>query len=65
MHGTMSLKPIVVYTVLRLLMMDKTCRVLYQNKVEKQCILLASVVQIYHDAQSSECESKNNVKNII
>jgi len=38
-----------VNTVLRLLMMDsksETCRVLYQNKFEKQCILLAFIIRI-------------------
>jgi hypothetical protein len=30
--------------------------VLYQNKFEKQCISLAFIIRIYHDAQSSECQ---------
>jgi len=36
--------------------LSETCRVVYQNKVEKQCILLASIIRIYHDARSSECQ---------
>jgi hypothetical protein len=39
-----------VNTVIRLLMMDsslsETCTVLYQNKVEKWCILLAFIIRI-------------------
>ena len=33
--------------------LSKTCTVLYQTRFEKQCILLASIIGIYHDAQSS------------
>jgi len=36
--------------------LSETCRVLYQNKVEKKCILLAFIIRIYHDARSSECQ---------
>jgi len=45
---------------MELLLMDgnsETCRVLYQNKVGKQCILLAFIMRIYHDALSSECQN--------
>ena len=47
-----------MYTVLRLLTvsLSETCRVLYQNKAEKYCILLAFIVRIYIDARSSECQ---------
>jgi hypothetical protein len=40
--------PIAVSTVSRLLMMDmsETCRFVYQNEVEKQCTLLASMIRI-------------------
>ena len=42
--------PVVVYTVLRLLMMDRRsseiCKVLYQNKLEKYCISLALIMSI-------------------
>jgi len=34
--------------------MSETCRVLYQNKVDKQCISLAFIVRVYHDARSYE-----------
>jgi len=34
----------------------ETRRFVYQNKIEKKCILLASIVRIYHDARSSECQ---------
>ena len=33
--------------------LSETCRVVYQNKVEKWCILLAFIIRIYHDARSS------------
>ena len=36
--------------------LSEICRVLYQNKVEKQCILLAFIIRIYHEAWSSECQ---------
>ena len=36
--------------------LSETCRILYQNKVEKYCMLLASVVSAYHDAQSAESQ---------
>jgi hypothetical protein len=36
--------------------MNETCRVLYQNKLEKYCISLAFIMRIYHDARSSECQ---------
>jgi len=36
--------------------MPKTCRVLYQNKVEKQCITLAFIIRIHHDTRTSECQ---------
>ena len=34
--------------------MSETHRILYQNKFEKQCISLAFIIRIYHDARSSE-----------
>jgi len=34
----------------------ETCRVLYQNKLEKQSISLAFIIRVYHNAQSSECQ---------
>ena len=34
----------------------ETRRVDYQNKVERKCILLASIIRIYHDARPSECQ---------
>ena len=37
--------------------LSETCRILYQNKFEKWCILLAFIIKIYHDARSSECQS--------
>jgi len=37
--------------------LSETCRVLYQNKVQKQCISLAIIIRLYHDARSSECQS--------
>jgi hypothetical protein len=49
MHGPMNVK--------------NTCRVLYQNKLEKQCMLLAFVVRIYYYARSSECPK--NVKLVL
>jgi len=30
--------------------------ILYQNEVEKQCISLAFIIRIYHDARSFECQ---------
>jgi hypothetical protein len=36
--------------------LSETCRVVYQNKFEKQCILLAFILRIYHDARSSGCQ---------
>jgi len=36
--------------------LSETCRVLFQNKFEKQCISLAFIIRIYHDAWSSECQ---------
>jgi len=36
----------------------------YQNKVEKYCILLASVIQVYHDAQSYECQIKMDLQEV-
>jgi len=36
--------------------LSKTFRVLYQNNVEKQCMLLAFIIRIYHDSRSSECQ---------
>jgi hypothetical protein len=36
--------------------LSETYTVLYQNKVEKQCILLAFIIRIYHDARSAECQ---------
>jgi len=37
-------------------LLSETCRVLYQNKFEKQCISLVFIIRIYQDAQSSECQ---------
>ena len=37
---------------------------MYQNKVEKYCILLASVIQVYHDAQSYECQIKMDLQEV-
>jgi len=41
--------PIAVNTLLRHVMMNsnmaETCRVVNQNKVEKQCVLLASIIR--------------------
>ena len=36
--------------------LSETDRVLFQNKFEKQCISLAFIIGIYHDAQSYECQ---------
>ena len=51
---------IAVYTVLdtwwRTVNLSETCTVLYQIKFEKQCISLAFIIRIYHDARSSECQ---------
>jgi hypothetical protein len=52
--------PTAVYTVLDswwwTVNLSETCRVLYQNKFEKQCISLVFIIKIYHDARSSECQ---------
>jgi hypothetical protein len=37
--------------------LSETCRVIYQNKFEKKCILLAFIIRKYHDAQFSECQT--------
>jgi len=37
------------------------CRVLYQNKVEKEYISLAFIIKIYHNAPSSECQMINDI----
>ena len=42
------------------LSLSETCSVIYQNKVEKWCILLASIIRIYHDTRSSECQRMSN-----
>ena len=42
--------------------LSETCRVLYQNKFEKQCISLAFITTIYHDAQPSECQNHFSIK---
>ena len=39
--------------------LSETCRVVYQNKVEKQCILLASIIRVCHNARSSECQNQS------
>ena len=36
--------------------MSETCRVLYQNSVEKYYISLAFIIRIYHDARCYECQ---------
>ena len=36
--------------------MSETYRVHYQNKVEKKCIMLASITRIYNNARPSECQ---------
>jgi hypothetical protein len=36
--------------------LSETRRVLYQNKFEKQCISLAFIIKICHDALSHECQ---------
>ena len=38
--------------------LSETCRVLYRKEVEKSCILLGSIIQIFHDARSSECQTQ-------
>jgi hypothetical protein len=40
-----------------LLARSETCRLLYQNKVEKQCISLV-FIRIYHDARFSEGQKR-------
>ena len=37
--------------------LPETCGVVYQNKFEKWCILLAFIIRIYQDARSSECQN--------
>ena len=44
-----------VYTAIRIC---HTGRVLYQNKFEKQCTSLACIIETYHDARSSECQTR-------
>jgi len=41
--------------------MPETCRVIYQNKVEKQYMFLAFIIRIYHDARSSEFQTNRGV----
>jgi len=54
--------PVVVNTVIRLLMTgSKSVRNMYNslpNKVEKECISLAFIIRLYHDARSCECQTK-------
>ena len=38
--------------------LSETCRVLYQNTVDKYFILLASIIRMYQDARSSECQKR-------
>jgi len=38
--------------------LSETCRVLYQNKFEKQCTSLAFIIRIYHEVLSSECQTQ-------
>ena len=45
--------------------MSQTCRVLYQNKVEKECILLAFITRIYHEARSCKCQIYGTVTLMI
>jgi hypothetical protein len=47
---------LILYSQQLVFVILETCRVLYQNKVEKQCIFLAVIIRIYHDARSSECQ---------
>jgi hypothetical protein len=35
---------------------EEYMKVVFQNKVEKRCILLASIIRMYHKARSSECQ---------
>jgi uncharacterized protein YqiB (DUF1249 family) len=34
------------------------------NKAEKQCISLAFIIRIYHDARSSECQMSGTLRKI-
>ena len=55
-HGFVGTHHCCVYTV-KLLMTDKlseTCRVLFQNKLEKLVHLVGCTIRIYHDARSPE-----------
>jgi hypothetical protein len=37
--------------------LSETCRVLYQNIFEKQCISLVFIIRIYNHTRSSECQN--------
>jgi len=41
--------------------LSETCRVLYQNKFEKQCISLAFIKRIYYPS-SIKCHNKTTMK---
>jgi hypothetical protein len=45
-----------VLYVLRTGPLSETCKSALSNKFEKQCISLAFIIRIYHDARSSDCE---------
>jgi len=38
--------------------LSETYRVVCKNTVEKECIFLASIIRIYHDARYSECQRR-------
>ena len=57
-HDTYLLR---VYSVKILLMMDsghvRNMQSTLSNRFQKQCISLAFIIRIYHDARSSECQT--------
>jgi len=40
----------------RTLSLSETCRFLYENKLEKECISLVFIIRMYHDTRTSECQ---------
>ena len=54
-----------VYSVEILLMMDsgpvRNMQSTLSNKFEKQCISLAFIIRIYHDARSPECQTHSEL----
>ena len=42
--------------------LSETFRVIYRNKFEKQCILFAFIIRIYHDVRFSECQNHFPIK---